>query len=235
MKEYLVNRAYSLNRQIKCNSQQCELKTLKWLIEDSVAELINASCDQRIEQEYVQLESIELNTNDYVVSTHGKTQVHVICTPANATDRKFHYISSNPEIFTVTTQGVIIGNQPGQASLTVKSATNEQITATANVTVTEEIEKIPVSLGALTNVDFGVDDAENGTILVKKNGKYVADSYTDVVVLDTSKTAMELWSTVVNSYPSSYLVVSPELTNTYPAEVIRVGNHIQIIFTIDTY
>lgn len=38
----LVNRAYSLNNEIKNNSQQCELITLQWLIEDSMCELLSS-------------------------------------------------------------------------------------------------------------------------------------------------------------------------------------------------
>lgn len=233
METYLVNRAYSLNNQIKYNTVHCELKTLKWLLEDSIAEFINDSCAQRAEQDYVKLESITLNSTDYIVSTHGKTLVHVICNPSNATDKKFHYISSDPDIFTVTTQGVIIGNQAGEATLIVKSSVDESITATAKVTVTEAVEKTLISLGALTNVDSSVDDAKDGTLIVKRGDVYVADNYTDAVILDISKTAIDLWNTIMNTHPSLYLVTVPELTNRYPAEVVKVSNQIQIIFTID--
>lgn len=234
MEAHLVSRAHQLNNQIKHNTSHCELKTLKWLLEDSTAELINDSCAQKAEQDYVKLESITLNSTNYTVSIHGKTQVHVICNPSNATDKKFHYISSDPGIFTITTQGTIIGNKAGEAILTVKSSVDESVTTTAKVTVTGTVEKT-LSLGALTNVDSSVDDAKDGTIIIKRGNMYVADNYTDIVVLDVSKAAIDLWNTVINTYPSQYLVTVPELTNNYPSEVIVTGDQIRIIFVIDVH
>lgn len=234
MKEYLVNRAYSLNRQIKYNSQQCELKTLQWLIEDSTAQFIDASSKQREEQGYIPLIGFALNSNLYMVPENGKTVVRILYSPVDTTARKLKFETSDPEVFTVSSTGVIVGNTAGIATLTVKAVVDESIQTTAQVQVIKSAdpETTTYSLGALANVDVNVDDAPEGSILVKTGDKYVSDSYTDNVVLDLSKDAAELWNVVVSTYPSIYSVTLPDLLDNHSAEVTKTEQQIRIKYTL---
>lgn len=235
MQIYSLNNALSLNNKIKYDLQHCELKTLNWLLEDSAEELIRHSYDQCQEQPHVPLISIELGRNTYYVTTKGRVQVTIMCTPINTTDKAFHYSSSDPSIFTVTSKGVIVGISAGIATLTVKSTIDEEIVATATVNVSEEVERIPISLGELTNVDDSVNDAPDGTVLVMRDGTYIPDNFTDSVILDMSKPASELWQLITSTYPSTYAVTFPELLSTYPAEIIKADSQIRIMYNIELF
>lgn len=235
MQIYSLNKALSLNNRIKYDSQHCELKTLNWLLEDSAEELIRRSYDQCQEQPHVPLISIELGRNTYYVTTKGRVQVTIMCTPINTTDKSFHYSSSNTSIFTVTSKGIIVGISAGTATLTVKSTTNEEIVATATVNVSEEVERIPISLGELTNVDDSVNDAPDGTVLVMRDGTYIPDNFTDSVMLDMSKSASELWRLITTTYPSTYAVVLPESLSACPAEITKTDSQIRIMYNIGLF
>lgn len=227
---YLISRAYSLNNKIKYNSQHCEMTTLSWLVEDATATLIDKSCKQREEQGYIPIIGFALNSNVYMVNENSKTAVKILYSPVDTTARKLKYETSDPEVFTVSSTGVIVGNSAGTATLTVTSVVNENIKATAEVQVIKEndLETTTYSLGALSNVDVNVDDAPDGSILVKNGDTYVSDIYTDTVILDMSSDAKDLWQAVVSTYPSVYMVTLPDLLDSYSAEVTKTDSQIRI-------
>lgn len=131
MKDYLINRAISLNGLIKNNLQQCEGELLNLLLEDSSMLFIESSIKQRDEQDSVPILAFTLDKTTYTVLENGKTAVRITYSPVDTTARKLRYESSDESIFTVTSTGVIVGNSNGSATLTVTSVINETLTATA--------------------------------------------------------------------------------------------------------
>ena len=127
--------ADSLNTQIKYNGEHCELKTFEWLISETKLQLLNESYEQKTENAYIPVEQIWLNKIEYVITVNGITTVHATCVPQNASIKKLIYRTSDPNVFTIVSDGVILGHGIGEATLTVLSAYDETVYTTAKVIV----------------------------------------------------------------------------------------------------
>lgn len=85
----------------------------------------------------IAVKSIKLNAASVNISV-GKTYgLKVAFTPANATNKKVAFSSSNKSVASVSTGGYIKGIKSGKAVITVTSAANKKAVAKCNVTVSE--------------------------------------------------------------------------------------------------
>lgn len=103
METYLVNRAYELNDLIKFDVQHCELKTLLWLIEDSMCSLLEMSD--------ADMEYTEIFPDDFVcivpstMQIGQKTTIQPTFIPNTTTTTTTVCVSSDTSMLSVKTYG----------------------------------------------------------------------------------------------------------------------------------
>ena len=222
--------ADKLNSQIKNNTQFCEDAVFDFEVRCLQQTLLEESYNQKSNEPYVAVEQIWLNQFEYFVLRNEMVRVHPTLIPQNATVKRLIYSSSDTRVFTVLQTGVIIGHESGTATLTVKSEDSPDVEVSAKVTVGEEFYRY--TLGQLLNVSEEVDNAPDGSILVKNGNQYEVDNYTDIVVLNMDEDSSELWSKITNTYPSNYMITRSDLLDQYPAEIHKADSQIRILFTI---
>lgn len=84
---------------------------------------------------YVDMQSIQLAQNSYWYRKGTLGQIDITTAPANASDRNVTFVSSNPEIATVDEYGNVKAIAVGKCSISATSATNPDVTATADIDV----------------------------------------------------------------------------------------------------
>ena len=98
-----------------------------------------ASIKVTVVTDEVKVEEITLNPNKLTLDVGSSSQVTAIIEPANATNRELVWESSNPNIATVDSNGVVTGISPGTAIITVKTkdgTVESQIVVTIKPVVT---------------------------------------------------------------------------------------------------
>lgn len=120
------------------------MKTTKLLLLFAAAGLMAAACEQaeaETEDPAVAVESVSLDESisEGVTLTEGETlDIAGLITvlPENATDKSVKYSSSAEEYATVSDAGVITAVAAGEATITVTSASNGEVSASFILTVT---------------------------------------------------------------------------------------------------
>lgn len=104
--------------------------------EDSVQEkeIVNEEAPVA-EPAYVPVSAISLSTYDVTITVSGKTMPWVTMSPADATNKKEIWVSSDTGIATVDKYGNIKGVKEGVCTVKVTSDDNKEVFATVNVTV----------------------------------------------------------------------------------------------------
>ncbi|GKX28015.1 hypothetical protein SH1V18_04950 [Vallitalea longa] len=124
---------------------------------------------------------IELDKNELSISTGDTENLYATILPDDAVDKSIIWESSDEKIATVV-DGVITGISEGEATITVKSNVDNDITATCQVTVKDTGKKTDKT--KLTQL---IDEAEK---LDKTS--YTEKSYNGLLtVLDTAKDAVD--------------------------------------------
>lgn len=99
--------------------------------------------------------------------------------------------------------------------------------------VKDNIPSQTYSLGALSNVDANIDDAPDGSIIVKVGDKYVSDTYTETISIDITQDPKTIWRSIVNTYPAIYAIGNGEAS--HPAEIVKTDSRITIKYSIGLY
>ena len=85
---------------------------------------------------HVAVEKISFSNSKYDVQLNRELQLEPIITPAYATEDNFEWTSSNNDIASVDSNGVVKANRIGTCTITVKSPFDENVTASCNINVT---------------------------------------------------------------------------------------------------
>jgi hypothetical protein len=88
-------------------------------------------------QDPVHVTSVALDNKTVTVTVLSAVQLKATVAPANATNTKVNWTTSDPDIAFVTTGGSVIGVKPGNATITVTTI-DGAMTATCTVSVTDQ-------------------------------------------------------------------------------------------------
>lgn len=97
------------------------------------------------EADVVHVESIKYSVPAYTVKAGETLQITIEVTPENATDQSCSFTSSNTEIATVTSGGLVTGVKGGAVTIHIVSNDNPEATKDLNLTVTEDAASLPGS------------------------------------------------------------------------------------------
>lgn len=105
-----------------------------------------ATCKVTVEAAEVGVESISLNFTEIGMNPGDEATLEATVLPEAAENKSVKFRSSNSEVATVgRTSGLITAVANGEATITVTSYDNEEVTATCVVTVTTPVESITLN------------------------------------------------------------------------------------------
>ncbi|MDO5425919.1 MAG: Ig-like domain-containing protein [Eubacteriales bacterium] len=81
---------------------------------------------------------IKLNTNRLTLNKGAETQLKATVSPSNASNKKVTWTSSNKNVATVSSSGIVTAVKKGTATITAKAADGSGKKVTCKVTVTED-------------------------------------------------------------------------------------------------
>ncbi len=124
----------------------------------------SASATLTIASAPVAVSSITLNENTLALTVGGSETLTATVKPDDATNKNVTWESSDSRVATVDENGKVTAVKQGTATITVKSVSNDTVTDTCVVTVTDQI--FPVTGVALTpdNAELYVGDTKNLTV-----------------------------------------------------------------------
>lgn len=96
-------------------------------------------------------QSISLDRDKLTLVAGEQEKLKATLTPADATNTKINWVSSNEKVATVDEDGVVTAKAPGKATITASADADPALTDTCEVTVTEE----PIAITGIS-----LDDAE---------------------------------------------------------------------------
>ena len=100
----------------------------------------------------IPVKSVRLNENNVKLGIGAETKLYAIFTPSNATNKNISWMSSNNNIATVNSSGLVTAKSKGQATI-IATASNGQL---AKCTITVTNEKIQVSSLTLSSSQYTV-------------------------------------------------------------------------------
>ena len=121
----------------------------------------NAKCTVEVVQDPVPLTGFSLSPGELLLKAGDSNYFNPIFTPANTTERKLTWHSSNESIATVDEDGKITAISKGSVTITATSKGTHSLSATATVRVVEPFTKIEVVYPDQTHERY-----------VKSNGGY---------------------------------------------------------------
>lgn len=121
----------------------------------------SASATLTIASAPVAVSSITLNENTLALTVGRSETLTATVLPDNATNKNVTWESSDSRVATVDENGKVTAVKQGTATITVKSVSNDTVTDTCDVTVTDQI--FPVTGVALTpdNAELYVGETKN--------------------------------------------------------------------------
>jgi len=122
-----------------------------------------ASCEVTVKTKIIEVESITLDSSASILVGGTKT-LSVTVLPENATDKTITWTTSDETIATVSDDGLITGVKEGTVIITAIS--NNQKTATCNLTVTtEKIEVTSITIDETATITVGETKTLIATVL----------------------------------------------------------------------
>ena len=179
MKTYLVGRAVSLNNQIKNNSQQCEELALQWLIEESMASLLDISNNDTSVEDVLPEDFTCTVPSKLTVGQRITIQPQFI--PNNTTNTNTTCTSNNESFLSVKTYGnrhELTALNTGIVVIAITSAIKPSITHKYTITIEAApvVKKdyiyygvIPVSLGVRQFSSIAADMVKDNLTRVTAN------------------------------------------------------------------
>lgn len=123
---------------------------------------LTATSNVTVKDEHILIESIKLNQKELVIKKETSSSLRATINPSNTTeDKKLTWTSSDNEIVTVSSTGVLTARKPGTAIITV--TTSNGISDTCNVTVISEITSVALNLTAVS-IEEGTSQLLRATI-----------------------------------------------------------------------
>ena len=103
-----------------------------------------ATCNVKVSDTSIAISNISLSSTNISLNTNEAYQLNTFISPSNATLRELEWSSSNTNIATVNSNGLIKGINPGNAVITVK-VKNSNIQARCNVTINKATPTVTYS------------------------------------------------------------------------------------------
>ena len=123
---------------------------------------LSASSEVTVTNISAPITNVSLNFSDLEIRKDSSQGLRATITPKETTDDKtLTWESSNPEVATVSSTGVVTARRPGNAIITVR--TSNGLTDTCNITVISQITSVHLNLTAIT-LDEGVSQTLRATI-----------------------------------------------------------------------
>jgi len=123
---------------------------------------LTATSNVTVSDEQIPIKSVTLSKKELVVKKETSNSLRAIINPSNTTDdKKLTWTSSNNEIITVSSTGVLTARKPGTAVITV--TTSNGISESCNVTVISEITSVALNRTAMS-IEEGASDTLRATI-----------------------------------------------------------------------
>lgn len=148
----------------------CQLTNSSWFCVDNFRLVRVGEADE--EPEVINVTAVTLENSSVSLNSTNNTATFVATVlPADATNKKIKWTSSDENVAKVDKDGVVTGVAPGTATITATSADNEEIKATATVTTSySETTALPTTKtvehvdGSKTVYTFsGVNIIKNGS------------------------------------------------------------------------
>ncbi|WP_166805825.1 Ig-like domain-containing protein [Jeotgalibacillus sp. R-1-5s-1] len=179
----------------------------------------------------VPVTGVNLNKTDVALTAAGqKTTLTAAVSPANATNKKVTWSSSNPDVATVSSSGVVTAVANGTTTITVTTADGEK-TATATVTVDIIPQMTPDQMFPLKNGTFSEGLAEWSAWSWKDNEAFIDEvevkngqAEIKIPAFDASGTGAEKWAvqfkqTGLKLYEKKEYLVSFDASSTIPRDM----------------
>ena len=123
---------------------------------------LSASSEVTVTNISAPITNVSLNFSDLEIRKDSSQGLRATITPKETTDDKtLTWESSNPEVATVSSTGVVTARRPGNAIITVR--TSNGLTDTCNIAVISQITSVHLNLTAIT-LDEGVSQTLRATI-----------------------------------------------------------------------
>lgn len=137
----------------------------------------------------VSIEDITLSPSQLTLEEGENTTLSVIITPDDAVNKDVRWSSDNPKVASVDRWGTVRALKEGEATITVKAASDNNIKSTCKVTVRTSSENwIDVTEAYITNPRFDNNSNQGWTF------------YTDADNQQQTYEAMEFWQGAFNVY-----------------------------------
>ena len=131
----------------------------------------------------VEVSGITLNKTDAVLHVDGqykdKLYLYAVVSPANADDTSVTWSSSNPEVATVDSNGVVSALTEGTTIITCTSNMTPSVSATCKVTVFQPVYVNSITLDK-TSVELWANEAESSTLQLNATVEPANATYSSV-------------------------------------------------------
>ena len=191
----------------------------------------SASATLTIASAPVAVSSITLNENTLALTVGRSETLTATVLPDNATNKNVTWESSDSRVATVDENGKVTAVKQGTATITVKSVSNDTVTDTCDVTVTDQI--FPVTGVALTpdNAELYVGETKNLMVVFTPS-----NATNKNVTWESSNTAVATVAdgvvTAVGKGTATITVTTADGNHTATCEALVGGNTKQLTATV---
>ena len=110
---------------------------------------------------YIEVESIQLNTNELKLAVGNTSNLIATVYPSNADNTALYWTTSDPNVANVDSDGRVSAVASGTATITVKSVDNPTVLSNCKVTVNQPVQNIEINPKELIlNVDEQYNNLE---------------------------------------------------------------------------
>lgn len=179
--------------------------------------------DEAISQ--TRVESVTLTDETIELTTSSTKQLTYTITPSNANNKNVSFVSSAPEIVSVSSGGLITALTAGEATITITTE-DGNFQDTVTVTVTEPVSWVGKTLTVTKNHNFG--DFATIPLLFKNKDTFTRNSKVQVEFEGINATNM---TTCTNDVPTPlYATNEPTISDTTSTNIN--GNHVSVTQTV---
>lgn len=164
---------------------------------------IAAICDITVEKKFISIVSLSINPSSLRIVTGAEMAINAIITPGDATNQNLKWYSTNPNVASISNNGVITALQEGNTTIIATTQDGSNLSATCQVEVYKEqilvssIELNPQTIYGEEGDTYQIvatilpDDADNKTIVWYSNNIEIASvDYNGIVTLKSKGSAV---------------------------------------------
>ena len=204
---------------------------------------LSASCNLTVTS--IPVASIKLNKTRLTLDIDESYQLVATITPTNATDKTIVWSSSDTTIATVSDNGLVIPNEPGDAVITASTTDGTNLSASCQVTVVKRVKEITLNESSLhltlpetaqltafvspndaTNAVLNWTSSKPSVATVDNNGFIISKSVGTTTIKATTTDGSNLSATcqvnVTKQYVNSILLNEDSL-------IMHIGETFQLI------